>query len=206
MITICNFHHRIFMTRKNHPAFIILIFSFLLPMIDVIADPGDGLIIIGTNVNLRSKPSLDSEVFLKFNKGKEVLEISRTLDWIKVATKREDYSAGWIHESLLKPFNGESNRLDSEIVAFNRFKLEYEKLIENIILEKGSNPFTAVENTERGQITFIATNDWFTYAQTDREKILSDIFNLWLKQVDVGISVMVEVVDNNYIQHMVMFR
>ncbi|MGK0297350.1 MAG: hypothetical protein ACI9XC_000953 [Gammaproteobacteria bacterium] len=185
---------------------ILITATTLLAGMELESSPGDGLIITGSIVNLRAEPSMQGKILLKLSRDKEVIEISRYQEWIEVATKREDFDTGWIHKSLLDSLDGTLEELNTDVVKFNDFKPVYEDLIQNFISAKGINPFSKTEHRGGGNISMVATNDWFTFSQPEREKLLSEIFNLWRQRVEIGLSVMVEVVDNNNEQHMVMFR
>ncbi len=170
------------------------------------ANPGDGLIISGSIVNLRATPSMDGKILLRLTKDAEVIEMSRFQEWREVASKRTDFDTGWIHESLLNPINGALEELNTDVTKFNEFKLTFDELIQNFISVKSINPFSSVEHKGGGNISILATKEWFDLTQPEREKLMSQIFNLWRQRVEIGLSVMVEVVDNNNEQHMVMFR
>jgi hypothetical protein len=185
---------------------IILTVTTLIAGMNLAAKPGDGLKISSAMVNLRAEPSMAGKILLKLTRDTKVIEMSRYQKWIEVATNRQDIDIGWIHESLLSPMDGTVEELNTDVVNFNDFKPTYKDLIQTFISVKGINPFSKVEHRGGGNISIVATNEWFTISQPEREKLLSEIFNLWQQRVEIGLSVMVEVIDNNNEQHMVIFR
>jgi hypothetical protein len=172
----------------------------------VMAKTGDDLIVTGSIVNMRAGPSLEAKVLLRFVKGTQVIEISRFQEWVEVATRRNDIDTGWIHDSLLASVDPQTQDLAPDIAVYNEFREDFDALVERVKSTHGIDPFSGLERVQRGRLAITASKDWFSMQQTERESLLSEIFNLWRQRVETGYSVMVEIIDNNDEQHMMMFR
>ncbi len=67
---------------------------------DATAAPGDRWLVIRTNVNVRSGPSLDNGVVMTINPGEEIVEISSEGEWYYLDFPNRN-SKGWIYGPLL---------------------------------------------------------------------------------------------------------
>ena len=201
------YHCSQFYNQLTIPIRLCLLTILIYPQTTIVnAFPGDELVVTGSIVNFRAIPSLQAKVLLRFAKGKELIEISRYQEWIEVSTKGEDARSGWVHSSVLESLETEDHGLQSEELAFSHFKSQFDELNESIHKEHGYVPFTRVERVSTREIQLTGSKDWFLITQQQRENILSDVFKLWLVNVEIGLSVSVEVVDSNNKQHMVMFN
>jgi hypothetical protein len=77
------------------------------------AAPGDSLLVIGDNVNVRSGPSTATDVRMRVGRQHVVVEVERYDDWVLVAIAGSGGDEGWIHGSLLAGPDGQ--RLASPI-------------------------------------------------------------------------------------------
>jgi hypothetical protein len=68
-----------------------------------VADTGDPLLVSGQGVNVRSQPSLAGRILLRVNRNRQVTEIERSGDWVRVEIDDQGGLQGWIHGSLLVP-------------------------------------------------------------------------------------------------------
>jgi hypothetical protein len=71
-----------------------------------LADTGDVLLVSGQGVNVRSQPSLEGQILLRVNRNRQVTEIERSGDWVRVEIDGTGGREGWIHGSLLVPVQG----------------------------------------------------------------------------------------------------
>ena len=56
----------------------------------------------GSDVNLRTKPSIESDVVNRLQYGQSVLALDSQGDWVGVNVIDAKSMSGWVHESLLK--------------------------------------------------------------------------------------------------------
>ena len=170
------------------------------------AETGDGLVINGSRVNLRAEPPIIAKIRLQLDRGDEVIEISRYEEWVEVATKRNDVESGWIHGSLLMLPENNSDEPDEERLAFNEFSMEFEKLMNSSYPISSEKLFSEVQHLQHGNIRIMATEYWFKLQQDERDRLLTEVFNLWRRWVIPGYSVMVEIVDKHNQQHMMILK
>jgi len=165
------------------------------------------MVITASIVNLREKPSVDAPVLLKLAQGRIVTEIQRQNDWIEIQVDNLRAGSGWVHESLLSYI--ELSELTPEIDSqpdSDNFIAEFDKLNDMIKQQAGFVPFTRAEVTGADTLTVTATPEWSTATQKQREDFLSAVFKLWSDAVEPGISITVQVLDQNNDYHMMMFR
>ncbi len=170
-----------------------------------IADRGDTLVINAEIVNLRSRPSTTSTIVKRLPIDREIIEISRYEDWVEVATndKRLDY--GWIHSDLLAKKDG-SPVATPQNHHFSLFRAHFVSLVKEVENKTGVTPFIAVEQLDEGSLQLTSNEDWLSLTLDQRNNILTKVFDLWRKYVETGLSVAVEVMDEDGNQHMMMFR
>lgn len=73
-----------------------------------LADTGDLLLVSGQGVNVRSQPSLEGRILARVNRNRQVIEIERSGDWVRVEIDGTGGREGWIHGSLLVPAGGDA--------------------------------------------------------------------------------------------------
>lgn len=178
------------------------LFIFVYP---AIADRGDTLLISGDIVNLRAKPSMTSVIYKRLAKNNEVIEISRYQEWVEVTTNSKNLDYGWIHQSLLNTATGQPISTANN-KKFEIFRTHFVLLLKNYEENMGKLPFSGVELIDKGTLQVTATDYWFALEPEQRNTVLTEVFDLWRKYVDTGISVMVEIVDDIGGQHMMMFK
>lgn len=169
------------------------------------ADRGDTLIVTGNTVNLRSRPSTSAEVIKQLGQNSKVIEISRFEEWVEVTTDESRHDYGWIHQSLLSSIEGISLAFP-ENSQYERFKAQYLSLLSKYEDESEIELFSGIELIDTGTLHLIATDDWFGIEQQQRDKYLSEVFDLWRQFVDTGKSVSVEIIDSSGEPHMMMFN
>lgn len=187
-------------------AFIFIILLELLSFLPVaFAGRGDTLIITGNTVNLRAQPSTSADVIKQLGQMSKLIEISRFEEWVEVTTIESNHDYGWIHQSLLSSIEGIPLTFP-ESSQFEEFKSRYISLLKGYKDESGIELFSVIELIDTGSVQLIATDDWFGLEQQKRDKYLTEVFDLWRKFVETGISVSVEIIDSNGEQHMLMFN
>ncbi|NNE37125.1 MAG: SH3 domain-containing protein [Gammaproteobacteria bacterium] len=183
-----------------------LILSLCLVNHSAFADRGDSLVITGDIVNLRSGPSIESRIVKRLVNDDEVIEISRYEDWVEVATNNKRLDYGWIHDSLMETIDGTPASSSSENEEFITFRTHFVTFIKKVESQTGITPFTEVEQLDAGSLQLTSSDDWISLDPQQRDNILSEVFDLWRNYVATGLSVLVEVIDENGEQHMMMFR
>lgn len=161
--------------------------------------------------NLRDGPSINDDVVLQLDDGSRLYEIQRNGKWVEVRTEPDGGTTGWIHSSLVKPGRSlipdkqpdKEERLRS---AFEKFKQAFDTLNARIELETGAVPFTRADYVGNGAVRITAAEGWLNLSRIQRERNLSEIFQLWDEVVDVGLPVSVDIVNTDDERLMVMFR
>jgi len=177
----------------------------------LMAAPGDDLIVLGNIVNMRKGPAIDYPVTLKLKKGRKLVEIQRDNGWVEVKIGRDDIKSGWIYSSLLgKDMIDESSialeNTDTDNQLFELFKLALNELNEKSKASLGEVPFTKTKYMGNYNIQITATDAWLSLPRTDREKSLSDVFEIWSAAVGDDLSIMVYIIDKNGDRLMTMLR
>lgn len=180
---------------------IFLCLSYTLPCL---AEKGDELVVTKNLVNVRSEASIESEILLKLEKGRNVIEIQRQKNWVKVALYLDDISYGWIHKSLLTKVVKQENKLLVE--NSEKFIQEFNDRKADIKKQNGIIYFSKVTHKEKGNIELLATQAWLNSSIEVRNNSLTDVFKLWTKFVSVGSSVSVQVLDEQGERYTLMMR
>lgn len=170
----------------------------------VFSAEGDKLFIMESLVNVRSEPSAESDVLLKLKQGREVTEIQRQSNWIKVDLHRDDIQFGWIHKKLLSKVEKSENTTSP--TRFEKFKKRFDDHNEVINKQNGNLFFINVLHKGKGDIELIATPFWLSSDMEIRNSSLSEIFTLWSKYVPVGSSLSVQVLDEKGERFTLMMR
>lgn len=190
-----------------HTSMLLFILLVTVPFNKIIAVPGDDLVITGSIVNLRGQASTDAPVLLKLLRDRRVVEIKREGEWVEVFIDRADISTGWIHNSLVAPLADRNNvPLAIHTESFNRFVETFNDLNGSWQQQYGYLPFISVEEFTNRRIRITATTVWLKTDQGHRQQMLSLIFAQWSNAVGSGLSIYLEVVDQDGDRHMSMFR
>ena len=67
------------------------------------ASPGDRLYIQVSCVNIRSGPTIESEVLMQGEQGRPLFEFDRQKGWIQVGIEGTDGKIGWIARQFVGP-------------------------------------------------------------------------------------------------------
>lgn len=177
---------------------------FFTHSLQALAEKGDELFVIESLVNVRSAPTLESEVLLRLEKGRKLIEIQRQESWIEVELHRDDIQAGWVHKSLLAKATKSKNT--SSPTRFDKFMQRFNDHNDVIEKQNGIIYFTKVMNKGKGDIELIATQEWLNSNIETRNSSLSEIFTLWSKYVPVGNSISIQVLDEQGDQYTLMMR
>ena len=65
-----------------------------------VAAPGDPLVVTSDVVNVRAGPGTDNPVLFHVTRDQQVVELTRTGNWVQVQIP-DEAADGWIHQSLL---------------------------------------------------------------------------------------------------------
>lgn len=172
----------------------------------VLAAPGDILYIHGDDVNMRKAPSTSSDIVLKLSKGHKLVEFQREGAWVEVGADRTEGKSGWVSSSLVgKEFLGGSTKAPANPV-FDKFQSAFNKLNAQLEKQTGITLFTKAENLGDGIIQITATNTWLSSKQSDKERNLLAIFQLWNEIEASGLPIAVYIVDKSDVRQMTMKR
>ena len=167
-----------------------LCLSYTLPCL---AEKGGELVVTKNLVNVRSEASVESEILLKLKIGRNVTEIQRQKNWIKVDLHLDDIPSGWIHKSLLTKAVKQENH--SALTNFEKFMQRFNNRNKVIKKQNGKIYFSKATHKEKGSIELLATQLWLNSSIEVRNNSLTEVFKLWSKFVSVGNSVSVQVLD-----------
>ena len=168
------------------------------------AEEGAQLFVTGNLINVRSEPSLDSEILLKLNKDRKVFEIQRQQNWVQVKLNPDGSKTGWIHASLLDEVTNQTS-LDSPY-HFEDFLERFNNQNEVIEKQNGTIFFTEATHQGKGSIELIATQAWLDSDIETRNNSLSELFKIWSKLVPVGSTISMQVLDEEGDQYTLMMR
>lgn len=182
---------------------LIMLLCLLFPL-QSLAENGDKLVVIESLVNVRAAPTADSESLLKLKKGRNVIEMGRQNNWVKVELHRTDTPTGWIHQSLLD--KSEKTEEKITLTSFDKFKQRFEDQNEVIKKQNAIINFTEVTHKENGDIELLATEYWLNSDIEKRNTSLSEVFKLWSHYVPVGSSISIQVVDDEGERYTLMMR
>jgi len=186
------------------PFIFLILLSFTTSLI------ADSLIITGSLVNLRESPSSEAPILLKLAQGRIATATQHQRGWVEIRIDHPQINSGWVHESLVSYISihqdGNTDPVVTKTSVFEIFMGKFEQLNQELHNQSGFIPFTGADIINDDTITVTATPDWFTASQKLREDILSAVFELWSDAVKPGVSITVQVLDENNEYHMVMFR
>ncbi len=186
-------------------SFLISLVVILFPVF-VFAAAGDTLYVQGSNVNMRKGPSTKHTVILQLHKGHKIIEISRQGKWIEVRADRTGGKTGWIHSSLVGEKSNRGSTKATETPDFKRFKAAFYRLNEKIEKSTGYRFFTKSEYLGDGIVQVTATDYWLSVSETDRQKNLRTIFDMWDATEKSDLPIAVYVVDKHGNQRMSLRR
>jgi len=168
------------------------------------------LVVSASLVNVREYPATTAPILIKLSEGRVVTEIQRQQNWIEIRIDNAVIESGWVHQEFLSPLpliaTNEVELLTVDSSRFENFIEKFEILNAGTQEHVGFIPFSKAEQSGVDTVTVTATPDWFKATRIQRQDILSAVFNLWSDAVEAGISITVQVLDENNEYHMVMFR
>lgn len=202
-----------FFHDRNRALLLILLFSLCLPWTcpRVMAANGDKLVINGSIVNVRSGPATSYPVLLKFQKGREVVELQRRDNWVEIATGRDDVVTGWIYAPLLSQADKRNVptmkvKEDTSDPLFELFTQALRELNERIRSQTGNTYFSQVENPGNKVIRLTVTYAWSNLSREQRDRMLADVFAIWDAAVGIHVPITVDIVDRDGNRLMSKFR
>lgn len=181
-----------------------IIFLCLSYTLTCLAEKGDEFVVNKNLVNVRSEASVESKILLKLKNGRNVTEIQRQKNWVKVDLHLDDIPFGWIHKSLLAKVTKQENKLS--LINFEKFIQRFNDRNEVIKKQKGTIYFSKAIHKEKGSIELLATQSWLSSSIEERNNYLTEVFKLWSKFVPVGSSVSVQVLDEQAEVYTLMMR
>lgn len=78
-----------------------------------------------SNLNIRSKPTLNSDVIGKLNENDKVMIKGKNKEWIKI--QAYPYSFGWVHQEYVKPIKTTRNFTSKKDISIMKKKSETKK-------------------------------------------------------------------------------
>lgn len=154
-------------------------------------------------MNLRENPATDASILLQLEKGHPLHEIQRDGDWVQVATGLEEIKSGWVYAALISTDRNRmagGQRINNDIVAlFKQAFAEYNR-------RGGKGLFPEAEYRGDGVMQVTATDAWLARPLRERQQSLNELFALWAAAVGEGVSISVDIADEQGQRHMTMFR
>ena len=158
------------------------------------ADAGTKLVVTATLANLREGPSTRHRVLLRLQHGRQLTEMLRDGNWVRVSTGETGTPAGWIHASLVMPAP-ETDPAGAVFDLFRRAMDEYEK---RVYQRTGKDYFSEIENPGNLVIQLTASNTWLAATREERNAVLDQVFNLWRAAVGNDLlGITVEILDTD---------
>jgi hypothetical protein len=159
-----------------------------------LAAPGDLLVVIGNQVNLRQGPGTTQAIVGTLERGQVVIERERYNEWFHVDL-RGNQGNGWIHGTLVAPLSpGPGTGLGTGgSKAFGTFRGALEAENRKIFDATGIYPYTAAKDLGDATVTITPSDAWLVSAGDLDDQALR-LFKLW-KEANDGAAVVLVIND-----------
>jgi hypothetical protein len=185
-----------------------------------VAAPGDALLVTGDVVNVRAGPGTRNPVLFHVARDQQVVELSRTGDWVQVQVPGE--ADGWIHQSLLAaqsvphpapqpaapaaaepapaeavqgPDNAGAISVLAERQALARFRSNVTEINERARAAAGVELFVGADGADAGTVRVMVTEAWDLVPEAGQQSYTNALFDHWRAAAGGSEPLRLEVVD-----------
>jgi hypothetical protein len=171
-----------------------------------LAAPGDPLVITSDVVNVRAGPGTDNPVLFHVARDQQVVELTRTGNWIQVQIP-DEAADGWIHHSLLQAVEPAQPAPDaaaatvgspsapSEAEALALFRRNVTELNARAVAVAGVELFAGAEPANGGTIRVMVTETWDLIPEAGQKSYTNALFEQWRAAAGGDDPLRVQVVD-----------
>ncbi len=163
------------------------------------AAPGDLHRVSGAElVNLRAGPSDSTNVRGRVNAGDEVIELTRSGNWVGVRVL-DNGQEGWIYEGLLDRVAASGLAAPSELsdAGFLKYSESFDQLLRRINNQLGYPVVDRVDQLEDGTLRVTPTSEWLIDGSRDAHLMsTAAIYQMW-KNYQNSAPVAVAMTDRN---------
>jgi hypothetical protein len=171
-----------------------------------VAAPGDPLVVTSDVVNVRAGPGTDNPVLFHVARDQQVVELTRTGNWIQVQIP-DEAADGWIHQSLLQVVeraqpapDGVAGTVDarsapsgSEAIAL--FRSNVTELNARAVAVAGVELFAGAEPADGGTVRVMVTEVWDLIPEAGQQSYTNALFVQWRDAAGGAEPLRVQVVD-----------
>ena len=173
-----------------------------------VAAPGDPLVVTSDVVNVRAGPGTDNPVLFHVARDQQVVELTRTGNWVQVQIP-DEAADGWIHQSLLQvveraqpPPEGEATTIavrsaPSESEAIALFRSNVGELNARAVAVAGVELFAGAEPADGGTVRVMVTEAWDLIPEAGQQSYTNALFDQWRAAARGSEPLRVQVVDPN---------
>jgi SH3-like domain-containing protein len=156
----------------------------------VVAAPGDPLVVTSDVANVRAGPGTDNPVLFHVSRDQQVVELTRTGNWVQVQIP-DEAADGWIHQSLLQvveraqpapdvgtgTVGARSASSESEAIAV--FRSNVGKLNARAVAVAGVELFAGAEPADGGTVRVMVTEAWDLIPEAGQQSYTNALFDQW---------------------------
>jgi SH3-like domain-containing protein len=173
-----------------------------------VAAPGDPLVVTSDVVNVRAGPGTDSPVLFHVRRDQQVVELTRTGNWVQVEVP-DEVADGWIHQSLLQLIeraqpapDGETGTVDAraepaETEAIALFRSNVSELNARAVAVAGVELFAGAEPAAGGTVRVMVTEAWELIPEAGQQSYTNALFDQWRAAAGGSEPLRLQVVDPN---------
>jgi len=180
------------------------------------AGSGDPLVVTGDVVNVRAGPGTGNPVLFHVSRDQQVVELTRTGDWIQVQVPGEA-ADGWIHQSLLEvargaptapqaleavpvgtaraPGSAGAGSMPPENDGIARFRDNVSELNARAVAVAGVELFAGAEPTDSGTVQVMVTEAWDLVPEAGQQSYTNALFDHWRAAAGGSEPLRLQVVD-----------
>lgn len=173
-----------------------------------IAAPGDPLVVTSDVVNVRAGPGTDNPVLFHVTRDQQVVELTRTGNWVQVQIP-DEAAEGWIHQSLLAmtepapPAPAETSgsagagSMPSGTGALALFRSNVTELNARAVAVAGVELFAGAEPADGGTVRVMVTEAWDLIPEAGQQSYTNALFDQWRAAAGGSEPLRLQVVDPN---------
>ena len=171
-----------------------------------VAAPGDPLVVTSDVVNVRAGPGTDNPVLFHATRDQQVVELTRTGNWVQVEIP-DQAADGWIHHSLLRVIERAQPAPDgaagtvgarsapSESDAIALFRSQVAEFNARAVAAAGVELFAGAEPADGGTVRVMVTEAWDLVPEAGQQSYTNALFDQWRAAAGASEPLRVQVVD-----------